>query len=43
VKFLAILAVSGALGENHYITLKEQTSKEMAVPGDWVVIAKLQV
>jgi hypothetical protein len=24
------------------IILKEQTSKEMAVPGDWVVIAKLQ-
>jgi hypothetical protein len=24
------------------IILKEQTSKEMDVPGDWVVIAKLQ-
>jgi hypothetical protein len=24
------------------ILLKEQTSKETAVPGDWVVIAKLK-
>jgi hypothetical protein len=26
----------------YLMILKEQTSKEMAVPGDWVVIAKLQ-